>query len=170
VTERVGCAVEAGRLAVPHAEHTVVLGAGQLAGELAAPGGGGAELLVEAGYVVDQVPLEQLAVARELEIEPAERRALVAGDHRAGGEAAPPVGAVLVEQEPHERLHAGDQDAALFEHVFVVEADLAQHATAAVAVGLAHAARAPPARLPSRSRPLKGAAAAPRQCRLPRHW
>ena len=82
VAQGVGGAVEAGRLAVPHGQHAVVLGAGQLRGQLAAPGRGGAELLVEAGHVADVVLLDELAVARELLVEAAERRALVAGDHR----------------------------------------------------------------------------------------
>ena len=97
--------------------------------QLAAPGRGGAELLVEAGHVADEVLVEQLAVARQLLVEPAQRRALVARDHRAGGQAAAAVGAVLVEHQAHERLHAGEEDAALLEHVLVVEADLAPRAS-----------------------------------------
>ena len=69
--------------------------------------------------------LEQLAVARELLVEAAERGALVAGDHRPGGQAAAAVGAVLVEHQAHERLDAGEEDPALLEDVLVVEADLA---------------------------------------------
>ena len=104
-----------------------------------------------------EVLLEQVAVARELLVEPAERRALVAGDQRAGGEAAAQVGAVLVEHEAHESLHAGDQDAALLEHVLVVEADLVAR------VRPQGAPLTAPARLESGS-------ATPHQCRLPRHW
>ncbi len=118
-------AVEARCLAVPHAEHAVVLGARQALGQLAAPRGGGAELLVEARHVVDEVLLEQRAVARQLLVEPAQRGALVAGDHRPGGQAAAAVGAVLLEHQAYERLHAGEEDPALLEDVLVVEADLA---------------------------------------------
>ncbi len=70
------------------------------------------------------VLVEQLAVALQLLVEPAERRALVARDHRAGVEAAGAVGAVLVENEAHEPLHAGEQHAAVGQQVLVVEGDL----------------------------------------------
>ena len=159
VAQRIRGAVEPRGLSVPHAEHAVVLGAGKLTSELATPGRRRAELLVERGHVGDQVLVEQLAVARKLDVEPAERRALVARDQRAGREPAAPVGAVLVEHEAHERLHARDQDAALLEHVLVVETDLAADGRAA-AVGRALAPHTP-----RRSRH-----AAARQCRLPRHW
>jgi hypothetical protein len=105
------------------------------------------------------VLVEQIAVARQLDVEPAERRALVARDQRAGGEPATQVGAMLVEHETHERLHAGDQDAALLEHVLVVEADLATDGRA-TAVGRALAPHAP----------RRNDRAAARECRLPRHW
>ena len=68
----------------------------------------------------------QPGAALKLLVEPAERRALVAGDERARVEAAVAVGAVLVEHEPHEALYAGQEDPAVLEHVLVVEADLAE--------------------------------------------
>ena len=134
VTERVGRAVEAGRLAVPHGQHAVVLRAGELAGELAAPRRRRAELLVQAGHVPDVVALDELAVAGELLVEAAERRALVARDHRPGHEAAAKVGAVLVEREADEALEAGEEDAALLEDVLVLERHVPQRAAAAAAV------------------------------------
>jgi 2-phospho-L-lactate guanylyltransferase (CobY/MobA/RfbA family) len=75
--------------------------------------------------VADVVLVEQLAIALELLVEPAQGRALVARDHRAGVEAAGAVGAVLLEREPHEALHAREENAALGEQVLVVEGDLA---------------------------------------------
>ena len=72
----------------------------------------------------DVVLLAQVAVAGELLVEPAERRALVAGDHRAGVQAAAAVGAVLIECEPDEALHAGQQRAPVLEQVLVVEGHL----------------------------------------------
>ena len=107
MAQRVGRAVDAGRLAVPHGQHAVEARAGQVAGELAAPGGGRAELLVEAGTGDDVVAARTASRWRcELLVEAAERRALVAGDERAGVQAAARVGAVLVEREPDERLDA----------------------------------------------------------------
>ena len=55
VAQRVGGPVEARRLAVPHAEHAVVLRRRVAAGQLAAPRRGRAELLVEAGHVAHEV-------------------------------------------------------------------------------------------------------------------
>ncbi len=67
------------------------------------------------------VLIEELRVAPELLIEAAQRRALVAGDHRAGGEPAPAIGAVLIEHEPHEALDAGEEYSAILEEILVVE-------------------------------------------------
>ena len=55
-----------------------------------------------------------------LAVEAAERRALVARDHRAGVQSTAAVGAVLVERQPDEPLEARDQHAALVEDVLVV--------------------------------------------------
>ena len=56
--------------------------------------------LVDAG-AMDQIVLSrQRAELRELAVEAAERRALVAGDERAGAQAGRGVGALLVEQQP----------------------------------------------------------------------
>ena len=121
VAQRVRRAIEAGSLAVPHAEHAVVLRAGQVARQLAAPGGGGPELLVQARDVPDVVLVEQLAIARELLVKAPERRALIARDHRAGRQARAAVGAMLVEHHAHEPLDAGEEDAALVEDVLVLK-------------------------------------------------
>jgi hypothetical protein len=53
------------------------------------------------------VLVDELSVALDLQVESAERRALVARDHRARVKAAPAVGSVLVEREAHEALYAG---------------------------------------------------------------
>ena len=84
----------------------------------------------------------------ELLVEAAERRALVAGDHRAGHEAAAAVGAVLVEREPDEALEAGEEDASLLEDVLVVERDVAERprAAASVVAGAPEATAENPAR------------------------
>jgi hypothetical protein len=160
VAQGIGRAVEPGGLAVPHAEHAVVARARQVLRELAAPGRSGAELLVQPRHVADEVLLEQLAVALELAVEPAQRRALVAGDQGAGQQPAAEVGTVMVDHEPDQRLDAGDQDAPVLEQVLVVEANLAPF-PAAVPVGSAVAA-VPTAR---RSRPPPH-----HRARLPRHW
>ena len=77
------------------------------------------------------VLLDELAVARQLLVEATERRALVAGDHRAGVEAAAAVGAVLVERQADEALEPGQEDAALLEDVLVVQRDVQKRAAPA---------------------------------------
>ena len=75
--------------------------------------------------------LAELAVALELLVEAAERRALVARDHRAGVKPAGAVGAMLVEREAHDRLDAGEEHPAVAEEVLVLEADLVPDGPAA---------------------------------------
>ncbi len=122
--ERVGGPIETGCLAVPHAEDAVVARAGKAGGELAPPRRGGPELLVQARDVEDVVLLADGAPAPELLIEPAERRALIAGDEGGGMEVATAVGTVLVERDAHERLQPGEKDAAVLQDVLVLERDL----------------------------------------------
>ncbi len=69
--------------------------------------------------------VEQLAVALQLLVEPAQRRALVARDHGAGVEAAAAIGAVLVERQPHQALHSREEYAALVQEILVIEGDIA---------------------------------------------
>ena len=83
VTQRVGRAVDAGRLAVPHGENAVEARAGKRAGQLRAPRRGRAQLLVQPRDGDDVVLLAHLPLALELPVEPAEWGALVAGDERA---------------------------------------------------------------------------------------
>src|SRR5205823_13661395 len=97
VLEDVARAVDAGALAVPHAEDTVGLRSREEVGQLAAVDRGGAEVFVEAREEDDVVLAEEVGVALERQVEAAERRAAIPGDQRRGVEAAPPVGAVLVE-------------------------------------------------------------------------
>ena len=121
VTQGVRRAVEAGGLAVPDAEHAVVAGPRQGGGQLAAPGGRGARLLVEPGHMDEVVLAADVCVAGQLAVEPSEWRSLVAGDKGCGVQAVAAVGAVLVQRHTHERLHSGQEDAAALEQVAVVE-------------------------------------------------
>ena len=66
----------------------------------------------------------EVAEAHDLLVEPAERRALVAGDEGGGVQAGADVGAVLVEQDADERLDAREEDRPLLEDVLVLERGL----------------------------------------------
>ena len=64
--------------------------------------------------------------AQELAVEPAERRAAIAGDKARGIEPVAAVELFLHEAEPDQGLEAGHEYAALAEVVLVVELDVAQ--------------------------------------------
>ena len=78
------------------------------------------------------VLVEELRVAPKLLVEAAQGRALVAGDHRAGGEPAPAIGAVLIEHQPYEALDPGEEYSAVLQEILVVERDLAGSRRSAV--------------------------------------
>jgi len=67
---------------------------------------------------------EQIGVALEREIEPAERRAAIAGDQGGGVEPAALIGAVLVERQPHQRLNAREEDLTFLLAVFGVQSEI----------------------------------------------
>jgi hypothetical protein len=121
VLERIAGAVDAGRLAVPHAADTVVEGAGEQVGLLAAPDRGGGQVLVEAFLEDDLVVGEHPVSPVRLLVEAAQRRAAIAGDETRGVEASAQIQAALIEHHPDQGLHPGDEDPAGFQRVFVVQ-------------------------------------------------
>ena len=121
--EDVAGAVDAGRLAVPHAEHAIIKRAGEQIGLLAAPHGGGGEVLVEALLEDHVVRGQQLLDARGLLVEAAQRRAAIARKVAAGVQSREAIEALSIEQNPEKSLHASDEGATIFEHIFVVERD-----------------------------------------------
>ena len=78
VAEHVAAAVDAGALAVPDADHAVMLGAGREIELLRAPDRGGGEVLVHAGLEFDVVLLEMFSRGEQLLVIAAERRAAIA--------------------------------------------------------------------------------------------
>ena len=95
VAEDVAGAVDARALAVPHAEHAVVLALAAQLGLLRAPDGGRGEVLVQAGLEQDVVLIERGLGAHELLVEPAERRAAIARDVAGGVEPGEAVALLL---------------------------------------------------------------------------
>src|SRR3546814_10740380 len=79
-------------LGVPQGEHAVVIRITEQVELLAAPDGGGGEILVHAGLEADVVLFEEAPRVGHLLVDAAERRAAVAGDEgggvQAGGEVA----------------------------------------------------------------------------------
>ena len=134
MAEDVAGAVDARALAVPHAEHAVVLALAAQFGLLRAPDRGRGEVLVQAAVEQDILPLEMRLGAHELLVEPAERRAAIARDVARGVEPGEPVALLLHQAGADQRLIAGDEHAALCQVVFVVEGDVLQRHCAGLAV------------------------------------
>ena len=123
VAEHVAAAIDAGALAVPDADHAVVLGAGRQIELLRAPDRGGGEVFVHAGLEFDVVLLEMFSRGEQLLVVAAERRAAIAGDEARGVEPGGAVAADLRHRQPHQRLDAGQKDVAGALGVFLIETD-----------------------------------------------
>ena len=124
VAEYVAGAVDARTLAVPEAEDAVILALAEQFGLLRAPAGGRGQLLVEAG-LEDDVRLRELLLGLpELQVEPAERRAAIAGDEAGGVQPVRAVALALHQQHADDRLRAGKEDALFAEVELVVERDI----------------------------------------------
>ncbi len=123
VAEDVAGAVDARTLAVPDAEDAVVLAFAAHLGLLRAPDGGGGEILVEAGLEEDVVPVEQLLGRMHLHVDAAERGAAIAGDEASRVDAGAAVALLLHQQQAHDRLRAGREDALFRQIELVVERD-----------------------------------------------
>ncbi len=121
VTEDVAAAVDARPLAVPHAEHAVVLGAGEQPDLLAAPDGGGGEVFVDAGLEGDVVFGEMGLGLPQAEVEIAERAAAIAGNEPGGIQPGRQVAFPLQHGQADQGLGAGQEDAAGVAGVFVVQ-------------------------------------------------
>ena len=123
VPEHVAGAVDAGALAVPHAEHPVETAFAAHFRLLGAPQCGRREILVEARGDDDVARGEELVGAQELLIDAAQRRAAVAGDVAAGIEPRLAVALMLHERRPDQRLGSRHEHPVDAEIVFVVDRD-----------------------------------------------
>ena len=124
VLEHVARAVDAGSLAVPHGEDTVVFGALEQVELLRAPNGGGRQVLVDAGLEYDVVVLEELLGAPRFLVDAAERRAAVARDEAGGIQSRQEVPLALHDGQPYQGLGSAQVDAARRERVLILERDV----------------------------------------------
>ena len=108
--QRIACAIDAGTLAVPHAEHAIDTLAGKRVELLRAVKHGRGEVFVDARLEPDVLRGEHFLPAPELPVEPAQRRAAIAGDQPAGVQAGGAVETGLFQQDADQRLDAGQQD------------------------------------------------------------
>ena len=130
---------------------------------LRAPDRGRRELLVEAGLEMDVVGLEELLQPRELQIEPADRRAAIAGDEAAGVEPGAAVALLLGDQQPRDGLRARQQHRRFRQVVAVGELDFIKSAFGDVRGVLVHS-RFPPVADRPRSTRRQSAADRRRMC------
>ena len=107
VLEHVHGAVGTRPLAVPHAEDAGMFRAGKEVDLLRAPDGGGGEVLVQPGLEADAVLLQRLARLPERLVQPAERRAAIAGDEARRVEPGGGIALALQHRQLHQRLDAG---------------------------------------------------------------
>ena len=122
VAEHVAGAIDARALAVPDAEHAVVLAFAAQLGLLRAPQRRGGQVLVQAGHELDVVRLQQALGAQHGRLQRGDRRAAVA--RHVAGRVQPRlhVAGPLGQHQAHDGLGAGQDLAAPVEGVFVVEA------------------------------------------------
>ena len=108
--QRVAGAIHARALAVPHAEHAIDALAGEGIELLRAVQHGGGEVFVDAWLEADVVRGEQRLPVPELAIQPAQRRAAIAGDEAAGIQPGGAIEPGLLQQDADQRLDAGQQN------------------------------------------------------------
>ena len=108
--QRIAGAIDAGALAVPHAEHAIDALAGEGVELLRAVQHGGGEVLVDAGLEADVLRGQHRLAVPDLAVEPAQRRAAIARDQAAGVQAGRAVEPGLFQQDADQRLDAGQQD------------------------------------------------------------
>src|SRR3546814_5535905 len=82
------------------------------------------EVLVEAGGELHADAFQVLLCPPQLQVEAAQRRAAVAGDEAAGVKPGRLVAQALHQRQPHQRLHAGQVDAAAGAGELVVEREV----------------------------------------------
>ncbi len=109
VLERVPRAVYTRSLAIPKAEHAVVLRARKQVRLLGAPNRRRGQILVEAGLKADVGGVEETLRAPKLAIEAAERRAPIPGHESGRPEPGALVAVALRQEQAHERLEPGQE-------------------------------------------------------------
>ena len=122
VLEHVAAAVHARALAVPDAEHAVVLLVGGVEFQLLrAPHGGGGQFLVHAGLEDDVLRRQVLLGRPQRLVVTAQRAAAVAADEAGGVEPGGGIALALQHRQAHQRLDARHEGPAGRQGVFVIE-------------------------------------------------
>src|SRR6202000_2287098 len=112
-----------GALAVPDADHAIMVGAGRQIELLRTPDRGGREILVHAGLEFDVVLFEVLAGGEQLLVVATERGAAIAGNEAGGVEPGGAIAADLRHRQPHQRLDPGQEHVTRSLGGFLIETD-----------------------------------------------
>src|SRR4029077_15662481 len=123
MTEYVAAAVDARALAVPDADHAIVVRAARKIELLRAPDCGGGEVFVHAGLEFDVVLVEMLSGGEKLLAVAAKRRTAIAADEAGGVEAQRAVAPDLRHRQGDYRLNSGQEDVAGALGVLLIETD-----------------------------------------------
>ena len=113
VFQRVAGAVDAGRLAVPHAGDAIELLLADRVQHLRAPHRRRGEVFVQAVDEMDVVLQQQFLLLDQRRVEHADRRTAIAGNEHAGVQAAPRVHAHLIQRQAHQGVDAAEMNVAL---------------------------------------------------------
>ena len=126
VLEHVATAIHPRPLAVPHGKHTVVTRTGEQVGLLAAPHGGSAQLLVDAGLEVDVVVLEVVPGVPQALVQVAQGRTPITGNKAGGIQAKGGITLLLQHGQAGQGLGTGEVQMARGYTVLVVQTDFGQ--------------------------------------------
>jgi hypothetical protein len=126
VLEHVAAAVDAGPLAIPHGKDAVELRLREQMQLLRAPDRGGRDVLVDAWLEADVVLFEEGPGAVQRGVQASQRRSAIAGNVAGGMQAGGAVDGMLQHRQAGQGLHAGEEDAAVFEPVLVFECDVCE--------------------------------------------
>ena len=123
MAEDIARAVNARPLAIPEAEDAIIFAFATHFGLLRAPDGGRGKVLVQTG-LEQHLSLIQLALgAKQLRVEPAQRRAAIAGDKACRVQPSLLIAQTLRHQQAHDGLGACQKHMALGQIILVIQRD-----------------------------------------------
>ncbi len=125
MAKHVAATVDAGPLAVPDADHAIMLGAGRQIELLRAPDRGGRQIFIHAGLELDVVLFEVFSRRKQLLVVTAERRTAISRDKARGVKPRGAVAPNLGHGEANQRLDAGQEDVAGALGVLLIKTDRA---------------------------------------------
>ena len=121
MVQRIGAALDAGRLAVPDAEYAVHCRAWVEVNVLRTPDCCGGEVLVDSGLEAHIHRCQALLDPPELKVVGAERRAAIPANKAASVQSVSLVALPLLKRQTGERFSTGKHDCTLHQVIFFVE-------------------------------------------------